>query len=116
MGKLLRAARRAGDALRNATTQFAASADTERADDGLRIPRAMNLPSRGRRVNISNASPLWVSEIDLNNVPFRPRRPAAGKPMSRCGPSRRVQRLTTSVAIGEERTWLDLPLVPPGRE
>jgi hypothetical protein len=83
---------------------------------GLRIPRAMNLPSRGRRVNISNASPLWVSEIDLNNVPFRPRRPAAGKPMSRCGPSRRFQRLTTSVAIGEERTWLDLPLVPPGRE
>jgi hypothetical protein len=34
MGRLLRAARRAGDALRNATTQFAASADTERADDG----------------------------------------------------------------------------------
>jgi hypothetical protein len=26
------------------------------------------------------------------------------------GPERRVQRLTTSVAIGEERTWLDLLL------
>ena len=32
------------------------------------------------------------------------------------GPQRRVQRLTTSVAIGEERTWLDLPLVPPDRD
>jgi hypothetical protein len=29
-----------------------------------RIWRAMNLPSQSRRVNISNASPLWVSEID----------------------------------------------------
>jgi hypothetical protein len=29
-----------------------------------RIRRAMNLPSQSRRVNISNASPLWVSEID----------------------------------------------------
>jgi hypothetical protein len=37
---------------------------------GLRIQRAMNLPSRSRRVNISSASPLWVSEIDLNNVLF----------------------------------------------
>ena len=36
--------------------------------------------------------------------------------ISEIGPERRVQRLTTSVAIGEERTWLDLPLVPPGRE
>jgi hypothetical protein len=34
---------------------------------------------------------------------------------SGCGPSRRFQRLAISVAIGEERTWLDLPLVPPGR-
>jgi hypothetical protein len=32
------------------------------------------------------------------------------------GPTRRFQRLTIWVAIGEERTWLDLPLVPPGRE
>ena len=32
------------------------------------------------------------------------------------GSERRVQQLTTSVAIGEERTWLDLPLAPPGRE
>jgi hypothetical protein len=29
-----------------------------------RIWRAMKLPSQSRRVNISNASPLWVSEID----------------------------------------------------
>jgi hypothetical protein len=26
------------------------------------------------------------------------------------------QRLTTSVAIGEERTWLDLQLAPPSRD
>jgi hypothetical protein len=36
--------------------------------------------------------------------------------MPGAGPERRVQRLTTSVAIGEERTWLDLPLLPPGRK
>jgi hypothetical protein len=31
-------------------------------------------------------------------------------------PSRRFQRLTISVAIGEQRTWLDLLMVRPGRE
>jgi len=29
---------------------------------------------------------------------------------------RRFQRLAISVAIGEQRTWLDLLMVPPGRE
>jgi hypothetical protein len=36
--------------------------------------------------------------------------------MSPIGASRWVQRLTISVAIGEQRTWLDLLMVPPGRE
>jgi hypothetical protein len=40
-----------------------------------RIRRAMNLPSQSRRVNISNASPLWVSEID--GITFFPARLAA---------------------------------------
>jgi hypothetical protein len=34
----------------------------------MRIPQTMNLPREGDKVNISNASPLWVSAIDLNNV------------------------------------------------
>jgi hypothetical protein len=38
-----------------------------------RIRRAMNLPSQSRRVNISNASPLWVSEMD--GITFFPARP-----------------------------------------
>jgi hypothetical protein len=32
------------------------------------------------------------------------------------GPSRQFQRLTISVAIGAERTWLDPLMVLPGRE
>jgi hypothetical protein len=32
------------------------------------------------------------------------------------GPSRRFQRFTITVAIGGQRTWLDLLLVWPGRE
>jgi hypothetical protein len=36
----------------------------------VRIRRAMSLPSQSRRVNISNASPLWVSEI--NGITFFP--------------------------------------------
>jgi hypothetical protein len=36
--------------------------------------------------------------------------------MTASGPSRQFQRLTISVAIGAERTWLDPLMVPPGRE
>jgi hypothetical protein len=32
------------------------------------------------------------------------------------GPSRQFQRLTISVAIAAERTWLDPLMVPPGCE
>ena len=42
--------------------------------------------------------------------------PVAAVRESGSGPSRRVQRLTISVAIGAERTWLDPLMVPPGRE
>jgi hypothetical protein len=37
-------------------------------------------------------------------------------PIPIVGPTRRVQRLTVSVAIGAERTLLDLQLAPPSRD
>ena len=52
-------------------------------------------------------SPLGISGDEAVRRP---------RPMSPIGPSRQFQRLTISVAIGEQRTWLELLMVPPGRE
>ena len=65
----LRAARCAGNALRNAATRFSAPADRAETPNGpmtqAQIPRAMRLHARSRRVNILNSLPLRVSEIDV---------------------------------------------------
>jgi len=84
---------------------------------GLRIPRAMNLPSRGRRadsagdesasrgrrVNTSNASPLWVSEIDLNNVAVMPAPVVIGPDGQGCAAARRADRRHAAAADSGDR-------------
>ena len=66
-------------------------------------------------INLKTAKALDLA-ISGQNTRARRRSDRVRRATFAIGPERRVQRLTTSVALAEERTWLDLQLAPPSRD